>query len=121
MGRIAILILAASAALAAADVSGKWVLNVQLSAGSGSPTFVFQQSGEKITGTYSGTLGEANVTGTLKGDDVEFQFTVKGDLGELTARYKGTVSGETMKGKADYGSAVGDGTFEGKREGKRQK
>jgi len=115
MVRILTLLLAASAFLGAADVSGKWILNVQLSAGSGSPTFTFKQDGEKLTGRYQGTLGEADVTGTVKGDDIQFQFTVKSDLGELTAKYTGKVSGDTMNGKADYGSAVGDGTFEGKR------
>jgi len=103
-------------AVAAADVSGKWVLNVQLSAGSGSPTFTFKQAGDKITGRYQGVLGEADVSGTVKGDDVQFQFTVKSDLGELTAKYTGKVTGDTMKGKVDYGPQVGDGTFEGKRE-----
>lgn len=102
-------------ALAAADVTGTWALQVELSAGSGSPTFTFRQEGEKITGRYSGALGEADVTGTVKGDEIQFQFTVKGDLGELTAKYTGKVSGDTMKGKCDYGSAVGEGTFEGKR------
>ena len=114
--RLLLLLLLVPLALAAADVSGKWVMQVELSAGSGSPTFTFQQNGEKLTGKYSGTLGEADVTGTVKGDDVQFQFTVKSDLGELTAKYTGKVTGDTMKGKADYGPAVGDGTFEGKRQ-----
>lgn len=116
MKRALVLLFVLPLALAAADVSGKWVLDVTLTAGSGSPTFTFQQKGETLTGKYSGTLGEADVTGTVKGDDIRFQFTVKGDLGELTAKYTGRVTGDTMKGKADYGSAVGDGTFEGKRQ-----
>jgi hypothetical protein len=116
MRRVWVLLLLVPLVLGAADVSGKWVLQVELSAGSGSPTFTFRQDGEKITGRYSGTLGEADVTGTIRGDDIQFQFTVKGDLGELTARYTGKVSGDTMKGKADYGPAVGNGTFEGKRQ-----
>ena len=111
-----VLLLVLPLALAAADVSGKWVLDVTLTAGSGSPTFTFQQSGEKLTGKYSGTLGEADVTGTVKGDDIQFQFTVKGDLGELTVKYTGKVTGDAMKGKTDYGSALGNGTFEGKRQ-----
>ena len=116
MKRALLLLLILPLALAAADVTGKWVLDVVVPAGSGSPTFTFQQKGEKLTGRYSGTLGEADVTGTVKGDDIEFLFTVRGDLGELTAKYTGKVTGDAMKGKADYGSLVGAGTFEGKRQ-----
>jgi hypothetical protein len=116
MARTLIAFWLAAMLLPAADVTGKWVLNVQLSAGSGSPTFTFRQEGEKLTGRYSGLLGEAAVTGSVKGDNIEFQFTAKSDLGELTARYTGKVSGDTMRGKADYGPAVGSGTFEGKRQ-----
>jgi hypothetical protein len=116
MRRILLLLCLGPLALAAADVTGKWVLDVSLSGGSGSPIFTFQQKGEKLIGKYSGTLGEADVTGTVKGDDIQFQFTVKSDLGELTAKYTGKVTGDTMKGKADYGPPVGAGTFEGKRQ-----
>ena len=35
-----------------------------LDAGSGTPIFVFKQSGEKLTGTYSGLMGNAELTGT---------------------------------------------------------
>ncbi len=97
-----------SAALSfAADISGKWTFNVVLDAGSGSPTFEFQQKGEMLTGKYQGQFGEAPVTGTVKGDKVEFSF--KGAAGE--AKYSGTLDGATkMKGTCDYGEA-GKGTF----------
>ena len=56
------------------DVSGKWTFNVETDAGSGSPTFVFKQDGEKLTGTYSGMFGTADLAGTVKGDGIEFSF-----------------------------------------------
>ena len=63
-----------SAAAFAEDISGKWTFNVETAAGSGTPTFVFKQAGEKLTGTYNGTFGSAELTGTVKGSDVEFTF-----------------------------------------------
>jgi len=45
---------------------------------------------------------------------MQFQFTVKGDLGELTATYKGKISGETISGTTEYGQ-LGAGTFTAKR------
>lgn len=96
-----------SAAMAfAADISGNWNFNVVLDAGSGSPTFEFKQVGENLTGLYKGQFGEAKVTGTVKGDKVEFTFG--GDAG--TVKYSGTVDGNKMKGTVDYGD-VGKGTF----------
>jgi len=43
------------------DVTGKWAFNVETAAGSGTPTITFTQDGEKLTGKYSGQLGEAVV------------------------------------------------------------
>lgn len=57
-----------TAGLTLADVSGKWTAQVDTDMGSGEPTFVLKQVGDKLTGTYSGQLGEAPVTGTVKGD-----------------------------------------------------
>jgi len=103
------IVLLLSAAMSfAADISGKWTFHVVLDAGSGSPTFEFQQKGEALTGTYHGQFGEASVAGTVKGDQVEFSFGSAG----ATARYSGTIEGVTkMKGTCDYGDIAGKGTF----------
>ena len=114
MIRMGLLLLLLPLALGAADVSGKWIFTVELDAGSGTPTFTFKQQGEKLTGRYEGQLGTADVKGKVQGDDIEFTFKVKGDLGELTATYTGKISGDTMKGKVNY-SALGAGTFSAKR------
>jgi len=90
-----------------ADITGKWTANVVLDAGSGSPTFEFKQAGESLTGTYHGQFGDAALTGTVKGDKVEFNF----GAGDAKANYSGTLDGDTkMKGTVDYGG-VGKGTF----------
>ena len=60
--------------LFAADVSGKWNFEIALDAGSGNPTFEFQQKGEALSGTYTGLLGSAEVSGTVKGNNISFGF-----------------------------------------------
>lgn len=100
----------AATVAAQGNVSGVWIFNVQTDAGSGTPTITLAQDGEKLTGQYSGQLGEAPITGTIKGADIMFSFN--GDLQgqSFTVTYKGTVSGNTMKGSVDLGGQA-QGTF----------
>jgi hypothetical protein len=98
------------------DVTGKWVFAVETAAGSGTPTMTFKQDGEKLTGHYSGQLGEADLTGTVKGQDISFKFTVDVQGQTLNAVYTGTVdSKDSMKGKVDL-VGLGEGTFTAKRQ-----
>ncbi|HEY2779296.1 MAG TPA: hypothetical protein VGI90_00865 [Steroidobacteraceae bacterium] len=97
---------------AAADVTGTWIMSVQTSAGSGSPTFVLVQKGESLSGSYRGQLGEAQVTGTVKNDEVTIEYKVDGQAGSLAVKYSGKTDGKTMSGKVSLGQ-LGDGTFTG--------
>ncbi len=57
------------------DNIGRWLFAVETSAGSGMPTVTLKQDGEKLTGHYSSQqLGEADLTGTVKGHAVSFAF-----------------------------------------------
>jgi hypothetical protein len=98
------------------DVSGTWAFTVQTDAGTGSPTVTLKQEGEKLTGHYSSaTLGEADLTGSVKGKDLKFTFTanVQGTSFEVT--YTGTIEDEdTLKGTLDLGGFA-QGTFTAKR------
>lgn len=109
-GRIVLIFLLASAlTLLGADLTGTWSASVVLdSGGSGVAAFTFKQSGETLSRTYSGTLGQADITGTVKGDQVEWSFD-NAQAGKIA--YKGTLDGATkMKGSVTYG-ALGAGTF----------
>jgi hypothetical protein len=102
-----------SAAAFAHDISGKWTLHVVTDAGSGDPTFVFKQAGEKLTGTYSGLFGTAELTGTVNGDDIEFSFEAGTPDQKVKIVYKGKIdSAVKMHGNADLGG-MGTGTWAG--------
>jgi len=97
--------------VAAADVTGKWRFDVSLDQGSGSPTFEFKQDGETLTGTYSGAVGEAKITGTVKGTEIQFQFD--SDFGRI--KYEGSIKdADHMEGKADYAGQA-DGVWTAQR------
>jgi hypothetical protein len=102
----------ASTALAA-DVSGDWDAKVDIAGNQGTPTFSFKQDGEKLTGTYKGQFGEAELTGTLKGSDIEFSFEIQAGA---KAVYKGKLEDGKLKGTCDYaGQAEGTWTAEKKK------
>lgn len=111
-----VLAIAATAAGGQQNVTGTWKVTVESQAGTGNPTVVLKQEGEKLTGTYKGQLGEAPLEGTLKGNDITFSFKVNVQGQDLQVDYVGTVEGgKTMKGKVKLGD-FGEGTFTGTKE-----
>jgi len=107
-------VLAAQAAKT--DVTGKWAFAVETSAGSGTPTITLKQDGEKLTGHYSGQLGEADLTGTVKGQEISFKFSVDAQGNMLDFVYTGTIeSKDALKGKVSI-VGLGEGTFTAKRQ-----
>lgn len=97
-------------------VSGEWLFEVTTDAGAGTPTFTFDQKGETLTGYYQGMFGSAPLTGTVKGDAIEFSFSVDASGDKATFVYSGTVAGNSMKGDVKLnGTTSLTGTFTGKR------
>jgi len=95
------------------DISGAWTFNVDTAAGSGTPSFAFTQDGEKLTGTYSGLFGKADLTGTVKDGQIDFKFNFSYQGQSGVAHYTGTITSATeMKGKVEFGD-IGDGTWTG--------
>ena len=113
---IVILSVVAVAQGAKVDVTGTWTFTVQTSAGAGTPTITLKQDGEKVTGHYSGQLGEADLTGTVKGQDIVFSFTVDAQGTPLKNTYTGTIeSADSLKGTVDI-AGLATGTFTAKRQ-----
>jgi predicted porin len=104
---LAIVLLAAVTAHAA-TLTGTWIAKVDLGGQGGTPTFVLKQEGDKLTGTYAGALGEAPVTGSVKGSDVTLDFDVQG----AKVHYAGKLNagGTQIQGTCDYGGQA-SGTF----------
>jgi hypothetical protein len=107
-------LLAVAGALAGAHhLNGTWLLSVTLGDGQGGEATVVLEEKEagKLTGSYTGALGNAAVAGTVEGNAVTFWFDSEA-AGRIT--YRGTAAGETMEGTCSYGQ-LGDGTFKGRK------
>jgi len=98
------------------DVSGVWTFSVQSEAGASTPTVTLKQDGEKLTGHYSSLLvGEAELTGTVKGQNIEFTVSADVQGTKFQLRYSGTVENkDSMKGEL-AAAEFGAGTFTAKR------
>ncbi|MEE2777849.1 MAG: hypothetical protein VYE73_13930 [Acidobacteriota bacterium] len=108
----AVLALVPLAASADHHVNGTWVLSVDIGGQGGEATFTLEEAEKgKLSGTYSGAVGTAEVTGTVDGNKVSFSFE-SGQAGKVS--YEGTVEGDEMEGTCNYG-AIGAGTFSGSR------
>jgi len=103
---------AAVHAQAKIDLNGTWVFTVETDQGGGTPTIRLKVEGEKVTGHISIGTFESDITGTLKGQALEFSFSR--DFGVVI--YKGTAeSSDAIKGTVDFASGAVTGTFTAKR------
>jgi hypothetical protein len=96
-----------------ADITGTWEVTIHYPPPDGDyrATYVLKQDGEKVTGTYHGLHGPADVTGTLKADEVTLTVTVH-SLTAITARFSGRlISGTKMSGTVTGTSSRGTETW----------
>lgn len=109
---LGILYLAATMiAAAATDLTGTWTFSVDLEGGGhGDPTFVLKQANGKLTGTYTGPIGQQPVTGTVTGNKAIFGYDFERDGVKSHATYTATIDGPAkMHGTIEFKGAQGDG------------
>ena len=105
------------AAQAPADVAGDWALTVDTDGGGvTTPSVMLEQNGSELTGHYSSeTLGEADVTGSVTGNEVMFSLSASAQGYDIDVTYTGTLQDDgTLSGQIDLGG-LGGGTFTGKK------
>jgi len=95
---------------AGVDVTGTWNFEVTTEFGTGSSTMTFKQDGGKITGKYSGQYGEAELTGSIKGNEIAFSYELVRESMTAVVSYSGTVEKDRMKGTLSIGD-MGNGSF----------
>ena len=99
------------------NIAGKWIMTLELSMGTGTPTLELKQEADKVTGTYTGRYGTAPLEGRLKGRAFEFAVQMSAEGQTFTLNFAGEVAadGQTMKGTANMGE-IGDATWTAKRD-----
>ena len=94
----------AGAGTGATDISGTWIFSISRDgvAKTVDVTFVIKQEGEKLSGTYSGPIGEYPITGTVKENMVAMSYEVT-NKSTMTVKLNGTIESPTrMTGTVEY-------------------
>jgi hypothetical protein len=88
----------ATAAIWAADPSGKWTAETQGRNGNTmTVTMNLKADGDKLTGTVSGRMGETEISdGKVDGDTVSFTVVREFNGNKIKQNYKGKLDGDTI-------------------------
>lgn len=95
----------------APNVSGKWNVEVKFQDMTGKPAFTLVHAGQNVIGRYQGRLGEADVSGSVKGNEIKWTFPARIEDQPVTCNYKGTIENSgNMKGTVTLGDFEGTWT-----------
>lgn len=92
----------------AADLTGRWDVSIEFSAGSGNHTLYVQQQGNRLTGTHQGDFVTRDFSGTIAGDEVHIDSNVGEVHGAaLSYHFSGKLAADTMSGDLEMGEYLG--------------
>lgn len=99
----------------AADLTGRWVVDIKYAAGTGRHTLHLVQREGRIEGTHQGEFLARDINGAIDGDSVTLASTITERHGDsLRYRFTGRVQGDTMSGELDLGEYL-DATWTARR------
>ncbi|MFB3779292.1 MAG: hypothetical protein ACE141_16865 [Bryobacteraceae bacterium] len=78
MRRLRAILAPLEVSLLAVDYGGTWNVSLETDAGSGAPIFVLKQSGETISGTCSGALGDGQMSESINAKIQWGKYTARG-------------------------------------------
>ncbi len=114
MAAVAILVSAPGNAAAQADLNGMWDLTVMTDQGDQIITLNMVQDGHDLTATGDTEFGSFEMTGTIDGSDVRFQWELDMQGTPLDIVFTGTLADGMLSGTADFGG-MGEGDWTAKR------
>ena len=84
------------------SVAGEWDGVFNTPGGERPFKFVLEVDGEKLSGLAKRPTGDVPIAGTIKGDDIEFHYTINYGGNDLTMIFSGKVSGDKMSGTVSF-------------------
>jgi len=90
------------------SVAGEWDATFNTPGGPLPLGLVFKVDGEKLTGTAKRSRGDVPLTGTVKGDDITFSYTIDYNGNAVTLTFTGKVKGDEMGGTVSFNGEAED-------------
>ena len=101
---LSILAVPAAALAQSKSVAGTWNAVVTTPNGGGRPTVTFTVKGDSVSGAVKRPTGESfPLTGTIKGKDLTYQYTVQVEGQDMLVSVKAQVMGDSLSGTMDFG------------------
>ena len=97
-----------TSASAQKSVAGEWEATFNTPGGPQPLRLILKVDGEKLTGTAKRSRGDVPLTGTIKGDDITFAYTIDYNGNPVTISFTGKVKGDTMGGTVSFNENATD-------------
>ena len=98
-----VIALLVSSAFGQTSVAGDWDGSFNTPGGARPFKLILKVDGEKLSGTAKRASGDVALTGTIKGDVINFSYTINYGGNDLTLIYSGKVTGDSMSGTVSFG------------------
>lgn len=106
----------ASSAFAQTDsVAGEWDAAFSTPGGVSNFKIVFVVDGEKLTGTVKRSSGDRPLEGTIKGNDLQFSYSILYNGNTLTLSMTGKLEGDKINGLVFFGESGQSSDWSAKR------
>ncbi|HQR35164.1 MAG TPA: hypothetical protein PLK30_20670 [Blastocatellia bacterium] len=97
-----------SAFAQSAAIAGEWDAAMNTPGGTRNFKIKFKVDGDKLTGEVGRDTGSLPLTGTVKGNDIQFSYTVKYNDNDLVLTMTGKVDGDNIAGTVSFGGMAED-------------
>ncbi len=105
---IGLLFVGAGQISAQTSIAGEWDASMNTPGGPRPFKLVFKVEGEKLTGTAKRSNGDVPIAGSVKGDDISFNYTVEYNGNSVTLSFAGKVKGDSMGGTVYFNETAND-------------
>ena len=105
---IGLALIFAGVASAQKSVAGEWDATFNTPGGPQPLKLIFKVDGEKLTGTAKRSRGDVALSGTVKGDDIKFAYSVDYNGNSVTLTFTGKVKGDVINGTVSFNESASD-------------
>ncbi|MCC6857669.1 MAG: aminotransferase class V-fold PLP-dependent enzyme [Bryobacterales bacterium] len=87
----------------AANLAGRWNVDMEFFSSRSRHSFVLEQNGNRLSGMHKGDFSVREISGTIEGDEVKLQSTVRLPGDAIPCIFSGKLSGDTISGPVFMG------------------